>query len=61
LKQILGKISPLKIPGQAQILVRTPMPCGALAQCGVCSVELRGGAQLACENGPVFDLKSLTG
>jgi len=61
LKQILGKVSPLKIPGQAQMLVRTPMPCGTLAECGVCSVELRGGVQLACEDGPVFDLESLIG
>ena len=61
LKQILGNIQPNKIPGVAQILVRTPMPCGALAECGVCSVELRGGIQLACEDGPVFDLKSLAG
>ena len=61
LKQILEKISPLKIPVRAEILVRTPMPCGALAECGVCSVELRGGVQMACEDGPVFDLKSLIG
>ena len=61
LKQILGKVSPLKIPNQAEILVRTPMPCGALAECGVCSVELRSGIQLACEDGPVFDLKSFIG
>ena len=61
LKQMLGNINPIKIPGVAQILVRTPMPCGALAECGVCSVELRGGIQFACEDGPVFDLKSLAG
>ena len=61
LKQIMGNINPLKISGQAEILVRTPMPCGALAECGVCSVELRSGIQLACEDGPVFDLKSLIG
>ena len=61
LKQILGNIDPIKIPGEAQILVRTPMPCGALAECGVCSVELRNGIQFACEEGPVFDLKSLAG
>jgi len=61
LKQYLEKVNPLKIPGEAQILVRTPMPCGALAECGVCSVDTRGGVQLACEKGPVFDLKSLVG
>ena len=61
LKQIMVNINPLKISGQAEILVRTPMPCGALAECGVCSVELRGGVKLACVDGPVFDLKSLIG
>ena len=61
LKQMLGNFHSIKIPGVAQILVRTPMPCGALAECGVCSVELRGGIQFACEDGPVFDLKSLAG
>jgi dihydroorotate dehydrogenase electron transfer subunit len=59
LKQNLGNSNPLKIPIEAQVLIRTPMPCGALAECGVCSVELQGGVQLACEDGPVFDLKLL--
>jgi hypothetical protein len=45
--------------GVAQILVRVPMPCGALAECGVCAVRLRTGTQLACEDGPVFDLTLL--
>ena len=40
---------------EGQILIRTPMPCGALASCGVCTVEIRGRARLACEDGPVFD------
>lgn len=40
----------------AQVLVRVPMPCGALAECGVCSVRLRRGIGLACDDGPVFDL-----
>lgn len=41
----------------AQILVRTPMPCGALAECGVCAVQLRTGFALACDDGPVLDLR----
>jgi NAD(P)H-flavin reductase len=59
LKQTLGNIQSRKIPGEAQILIRTPMPCGALAECGVCSVEMRGGFKLACDDGPVFNLRSL--
>jgi NAD(P)H-flavin reductase len=42
-----------------QILVRTPMPCGGLAECGVCAVEVRGGYRLACEDGPVFSFNDL--
>ncbi len=41
---------------EAQALIVTPMPCGGLAQCGVCSVEVKKGILLACEAGPVFDL-----
>lgn len=44
---------------QAQALVRTAMPCGSLAQCGVCTVATRRGAKLVCEDGPVFDLQEL--
>lgn len=45
--------------GRAQALVHTPMPCGGLAKCGVCTVKSRRGPQLACEDGPVFDFDSL--
>ncbi len=59
LKSRLGIGSPLRVPKDAQILIRTPMPCGALAECGVCAVETRDGHRLACEDGPVFDLKEI--
>ncbi|RPJ20086.1 MAG: hypothetical protein EHM33_29180 [Chloroflexi bacterium] len=39
----------------AQILVRTPIPCGGVAECGVCAVTLKSGWKLACKDGPVFD------
>lgn len=41
---------------EAQVLIVTPMPCGGLAQCGVCSVEVGREVGLACEDGPVFKL-----
>ncbi len=41
---------------EGQVLVRTPMPCGALAACGVCSVQMGRETLLACDDGPVFDL-----
>ena len=45
-----------EIAGEAQVLVRAPMPCGALGDCGVCTVRTRRGPKLACKHGPVFDL-----
>jgi hypothetical protein len=44
---------------QAQILVRTPMPCGTLAECGVCAVSSRNGWLMVCRDGPVFELHDL--
>jgi hypothetical protein len=44
-------------PGQA--LVATPVPCGALAGCGVCAIKTRRGWRLACRDGPVFHLEEL--
>ncbi len=43
----------------AQVLVRTPMPCGVGA-CDVCRVETRRGERRACTDGPVFDLLTLS-
>ena len=40
----------------AQILIRVPMPCGGLAECGVCAVTTKSDWKLACKEGPVFDL-----
>lgn len=59
----LGQLLDLTKAGRslpvAQVLVRAPMPCGALAECGVCAVRLRKGVGLACDDGPVFDLDLL--
>lgn len=46
----------LIVTGEAQVLIVTPMPCGGLGQCGVCSVDVKRGEGLACEDGPVFNL-----
>ena len=46
--------------GNAQALVGTDMPCGGLASCGVCTVRTENGPQLACVDGPVFELSSLS-
>lgn len=39
----------------AQVLIRTPVPCGGIADCGVCAVTLKSEWKLACKDGPVFD------
>lgn len=53
LSRLLSRV-PRQVRGQ--ILVLSPMPCGGLAQCGVCTVK---GTRLACEDGPVFELSQL--
>ena len=44
---------------EAQILVHAPMPCGALADCGVCALSLHHDWKMICKDGPVFSLKEL--
>ncbi|MFZ5855666.1 MAG: hypothetical protein ACOYZ6_02455 [Chloroflexota bacterium] len=55
-RERVGNSRALKVPREAQVLIVTPMPCGGLAKCGVCSVEISKGSFLACEDGPVFTL-----
>ena len=45
----------------AQVLVGTAMPCGGLAECGICAVRTSRSWMLACKDGPVFDLASFLG
>lgn len=59
LREKFGMLSPLEARGEAQVLVRAPMPCGGLAECGVCAVEIRRRHLLVCEDGPVFGLRDL--
>ena len=58
LRQLIERIGKWK-PLEAQILVRTPVPCGGIAECGVCAVTLRDEWKLACKDGPVFDWREL--
>jgi NAD(P)H-flavin reductase len=43
----------------AQALVIVPMPCGGIAECGICGVPTSRGWKYACSHGPVFDLNVL--
>ena len=59
LKQGLGNLNQLPALKEAQVLVRTPMPCGGVAECGVCAVALKSSWMMACKDGPVFDWRDL--
>lgn len=45
-----------KLTFSCQVLLRSPMPCHGLGECGVCSVKTQHGWRLACKDGPVFPL-----
>ncbi|MDX1379441.1 MAG: 2Fe-2S iron-sulfur cluster-binding protein, partial [Anaerolineales bacterium] len=59
LKEKLRKQNQLSAEIEAQALIRTPMPCGGIAECGVCAVRMKSRWKLACKDGPVFDWKEL--
>lgn len=59
LPRLLGLERPGSLGCPAQVLARADMPCGGLAACGVCAVEVRRGWKLACKDGPVFDWSEL--
>lgn len=59
LRERLGARKPLPAAYEAQVLIRTSMPCGGVAECGVCAVSLPSGWQMACKDGPVFDLREI--
>jgi dihydroorotate dehydrogenase electron transfer subunit len=44
---------------RGQVLIHTPMPCSGLGECGVCAVKMKKSWQLACKDGPVFDLRDI--
>lgn len=59
LRERQGKQNLLTAGIDMQVLVRTPVPCGGLAECGVCAVTLPSDWKLACKDGPVFDWREL--
>jgi Iron-sulfur cluster binding domain of dihydroorotate dehydrogenase B len=58
-REHVGARRQAKVPFEAQALVVTPMPCGGMAECGLCAVTTRRGWKMACKDGPVFDLGEL--
>lgn len=59
LRERLGSREQARVKYEAQALVLTPMPCGGIAECGVCAVTARRGWKMACKDGPVFNLNDL--
>ncbi|HUG34989.1 MAG TPA: hypothetical protein VMJ90_09485 [Anaerolineales bacterium] len=53
-RERLGAQHQLPALQDAEILIRTPIPCGGAADCGVCAVTTKSGWRLACRDGPVF-------
>lgn len=56
---LLGEHALSSIPIPAQVLVVTDMPCGGMAECGVCALPVRRSWKLVCRDGPVFELAEL--
>ncbi|MFL7871476.1 MAG: hypothetical protein AB8I58_21790 [Anaerolineales bacterium] len=59
LREKLGLAEQVRASFEAQTLVITPMPCGGMAECGLCAVTTRRGWKMACKDGPVFNLDEL--
>ena len=59
LRERMGGVDQISVKGEAQVLVYTPVPCGGIADCGVCAVNLRSSWKMACKDGPVFSLREI--
>jgi hypothetical protein len=59
LKEQLGRGNHGMVVRDAQVLIRTSMPCGGSADCGVCAVITKSGWTMACKDGPVFDFREI--
>jgi dihydroorotate dehydrogenase electron transfer subunit len=58
MKKLLEKLNQLSAVREAQILIHAPMPCGGLAECGVCAISSHHPHEwrMTCKDGPVFDM-----
>ena len=55
-REKLGERVPRPARTDVQILIHTSMPCGGIAECGVCALRTEDDWKLICKEGPVFDL-----
>jgi len=58
-RERLGKLKQLAALEHTEVLIYAPVPCGGVAECGVCAITLQSGWKLACKDGPVFDWREL--
>ncbi|MCC6259360.1 MAG: hypothetical protein IT311_00740 [Anaerolineales bacterium] len=59
LKEKFENLNQLSAAQEAQVLIRAPMPCGGVAECGVCALQVQSKWQMACKDGPVFIWRDL--
>jgi dihydroorotate dehydrogenase electron transfer subunit len=59
LGELTTKFDKLIMGKNIQVLVHTSMPCGGIAECGICAIKTVQGYKLACQEGPVFNLAEL--
>lgn len=59
LREQLGKWDRLTAGMDLQVFIHTSIPCGGMAECGICAVTLKSDWKLACKDGPVFDWREI--
>ena len=59
LRERLRELNQMSALEEAEILIRTPVACGGVAECGVCAVVTKSGWKMACKDGPVFALREI--
>ena len=59
LRSLLNVEGDRRLPCPVQALIRTPLTCGGLADCGACAVVGRRHPLPSCTDGPVFSLNEL--
>jgi NAD(P)H-flavin reductase len=53
-RERLGRLKQARAWREAEVFIHMPVPCGGVADCGVCAVSLKSGSRLGCKEGPVF-------
>jgi len=54
LRERLASQNQTSVMKEAQVLIRTSMPCGGVSECGVCALTTKSDWKMICKDGPVF-------